>query len=103
MVKQYPHKLTATIVSGSTQDENGNWVPGTSETKEADCRAEANGRGDIIHLSDGSQYVFAWIVYMPKGATPIPEGAEVTATSSPAASGQVKRFSQGQLNSRLWL
>ena len=99
---QYPHILTATIVSGSVQDDDGNWIPGTSESVELPCRAEPNGSGRFINLSDGSQYMFAWTVYFPKGTAPIPDGAEVSITSSPEAKGNVRRFSQGQLNSRLW-
>ena len=102
---QYPHKLTATIVSGTTQDENGNWVPGTPTTRQMDCRAEPNDKGRLLQLADGSQILYAWVVYMPKGTTSVPDGTQVEVFwgSELIGRGTVKRFSQGQLNSRLWL
>jgi len=102
MVKQYPHILTATIVRDSYQDNDGNWVQGVSDTIQLTCRAEPNSSGRQVQLADGSLMVYSWTVYMPK-TPPLPEGTQVTITSSPQASGKMLRFSEGQLNSRLWL
>jgi len=105
LVVQYPHTITATIVTESHQDNNGNWVPGGSTNRVITGRAEPNGSGRMVQLADGSQIVYNWVIYMPKGTTPLPDGAEIVVTWNTQAvgRGKVLRFSQGQLNSRLWL
>lgn len=103
MVVQYPHTLTAKIISESYQDDDGNWMPGGVSTRQITCRAEPNGSGRQIQLADGSLITYSWIVYMPKATQPLPNGIVVAVDSSPSALGKVLRFSQGQLNSRLWL
>ncbi|SEV88897.1 hypothetical protein SAMN05428988_0155 [Chitinophaga sp. YR573] len=103
MVVQYPHTLTATIVAESHQDDDGNWVPGSDTTREIKCRVEPNGGGRQVQVADGSLIVYSSIVYMPRGTTPLQDGTRVSITSSPVTAGAVLRFSQGQLNSRLWL
>lgn len=105
MVVQYPHTLTAKIISESYQDDDGNWVLGVDYTRAINCRVEVpiNASGKQVALSDGSVVTCSWVVYMPKGTTPLPNGTLVTVNCSPGATGRVLRFSQGQLNSRLWL
>ncbi|RPE05552.1 hypothetical protein EGT74_24525 [Chitinophaga lutea] len=105
VIIQYPHKLMANIVTGSIQDTNGNPVPGATETIELTCRAEPNGSGRMIQLANGQNIVYNWIVYMPKGAAVLADGAKVSITQDgrQIAKGQVLRFSKGQLDARLWL
>lgn len=103
MVKQYPHTITAKIVTESHQNENGDWVPGVEQDRVIKGRAEVGGR--MVQLTDGNQFVYSWVVYMPKGTTPVPPGTAITVTwdGETLATGNVLLFSQGQLNSRLWL
>lgn len=105
VITQYPHTVTFTFATGSVQDANGNWVAGGTETKAITGRAEPNGGGRLVQLADGSQVVYSWTVYMPKGTPPVPDGTQVDVTWNGAFVGKGKslRFSQGQLNSRLWL
>lgn len=103
--KQYPHKLIATIATSATQDADGNWVPGSTESREIECRSEPNGAGRMIQLVDGSSVVYSSMVYMPRGTEPLPDQTAVSITWDGAlvSSGKVLRFSKGQLNSRIWL
>lgn len=103
MVKQYPHTMTVTIVPDSIQDSEGNWTSGQPFTKVYQCRAEPNGSGRMIMTADQRQIVYSWTIYMPKGTPPVPDGSLIEVNSSPAAKGKTLSFSQGQLNSRLWV
>jgi hypothetical protein len=103
MVIQYPHTLTLSIRPEASLDINGNYVEGVPTTKTFSCRVESNTKGAKVGLVDGTHYVFSWIVYLPKGSDLIPVGSEVIINSIQEAKGEVKMFSKGQLNSRLWL
>lgn len=106
MVKQYPHILTATIVTDSYRDHDGNWIPGTTVERTISCRAEPNVRASYqITGTDGVKMQFDWTVYMPVGINALPDGTLVNILfdGEPVANGKVRRFSNGQLNTRLWL
>lgn len=105
MVKQYPHRLVITTKSGSTQDGNGNWVPGTDTIIEKGCRAEPNGRNATVKAADGTAIVFDYTVYLPLPIDTIVVGSKVDVYSGGEllATNTVKRFTRGQLNARLWL
>ncbi len=101
MVKQYPHTITVSWKPKATQDENGNWItPEGDSVFESVCRAEPNGKGQILRGTDGSEIYFAYTVYMPKTSVIIPKDAKVVIGE---ITGKVKRHENGQLNSRLWL
>lgn len=95
--------MTVSIVPDSIQDTEGNWIPGVPEIKTYICRAEPNGGGRMIFTADQRQIVYSFTVYMPKGSRPIPDGSMIEVNSSPVCKGKVLRFSEGQLNSRLWV
>lgn len=101
MVVQYPHTLIVTTQSSNAvQDANGNWIQGSNAISEPlPCRAEPNGNRSIV-LPDGTQQVFAFMVYLPLNTPDIAIGSKVQLN---AGSYQVKQFSRGQLNCRLWL
>lgn len=107
MVTQYPHTMTVTTVTATTQDGNGNMVPGQRMVKTFDCRTEPNSGGRMIQTADGSSIVYASIVYMPLKTEAIPEQAHVhvtwKGTGAFVSSGKALLFSRGQLNCRLWL
>ena len=107
MVIQYPHIATITSQgTDTTQDENGNWIPGTPGTSiEQKCRAESSGGNGYVKGVDGTKIDYSWIIYFPKdvpaikvsSAISVINGAETVLTDT------VKRFSRGQLNARAWL
>jgi len=105
MVRQYPHRLVITTKSGSTQDGNGNWQPGTETTTEKICRAEPNSRNATVKAEDGTAIQFDFNVYMPLPVDTIAVGTKIEVYSGDEllSTNTVKRFSKGQLNARLWL
>jgi hypothetical protein len=105
MVRQYPHRLVITTVSGSTQDGNGNWQAVTTSTIEKTCRAEPNNKNAQIKAVDGTAIVFDFTVYMPLPVDIIAVGSKVSLYNGDEllSTNTVKRFSKGQLNARLWL
>jgi hypothetical protein len=106
-VVQYPHTLTAKIIGPGTKDAMGNPIPGTETSRVQKCRAEApNVKTEPIKNNDGESLAFSWIVYMPFGVAKLAEGTEVSITDKDGSlfcTGTVKRFYNGQLNTRLWL
>lgn len=104
-MEQYPDSILVTVRVGATQDSNGNWIGGTPTDYTFDCRLEPNGTGRKIPGADGALIDFAFICYLPKTTTIIPVDALYVATSlnNGTIEGSVKRASNGQLNSRLWL
>lgn len=105
MVKQYPHILKTTVITGSTQDGNGNWTGGTPTEVQTPCRFEPNEKSGFIKADDGSQIVYDGIVYLPLPATEIAPGTQVEVLNGATvlSNGSVKRFSSAQLNARVWL
>jgi hypothetical protein len=106
MVVQYPHKLVLTSVGNSSQDGNGNWIAGSPSSLEIICRAEANDKGRSIQTGDGIQIIYAWLIYAPIPIADIVHGTKVVIqdeNDNQIGGGDVKRFSKGQLNARIWL
>jgi hypothetical protein len=105
MVTQYPHTVTISSVSESTQDENGNYVPGTPSTFEFNGRFETNKAGNFLTAANGEQVVFSGIIYARYSTPNVPlgTGIEVMDGSSPVAKGKAVQFSRGQLNVRIWM
>ena len=105
MVQQYPHFINVTIVTPPTQNTTtGQWTVGSTSYLTLDCRAEVNGAGKKIAGNDGVLMDFAFTCYFPKMNTVIPVDSEyVLSMDNATAEGKVKRQSNGQLNSRLWL
>lgn len=105
MVSQYPHGLVITTATGSVQDGNGNWLPGSTSTRVKACRAEPNGKNAMIKTVDGTSIVFDFTVYLPLPIDTVAVGSKVEVYNGEELLSQntVKRFSRGQLNARLWL
>ena len=103
---QYPDVLSASsVATDSVRDANGNWVTPDSSLITQKCRVEANTRGQKLTTADGTAIQFDWLVYMPFSAGEVAAGSPVSITrdGQTVATGTVKRFFRGQLNSRLWL
>lgn len=109
MISQYPHILKFDIVTGGGEesDENGDTliVPGATTTIEVKCRFEPNADGQVIVSADGAKLEFGWIVYMPLDQNSVESGTVIRGYNGEdlIAEGAVKRFSEGQLNARLWV
>jgi len=107
MVNQYPDSIVLTISPVVTQNSDGTWTAatGTSVVHTFDCRAEVNGTGRQVAGKDGSLVDYAFEVYLPVMTTVIPPDTEcvLTTLNNGTLTEKVKRASNGQLNSRLWL
>lgn len=105
MIKQYPHRLVITTTTGSVQDGNGNWEPGSTSTTEKACRAEPNSKNAQVKTADGTAVIFDFTVYLPLPVDSIAVGTTVSVYSGNDLLGKntVKRFTKGQLNARVWL
>lgn len=104
VVRQYPHKITATWGNVS-QDENGDWITSSGGTFESDCRAEPNGEGKTLTGEDGSQLYFHFSVYLPKTSEIIPVGAQIKIelAKNSVVKSTLKRQHNGQFNTQLWV
>jgi hypothetical protein len=109
MIAQYPHSLRYSTVTPASQDSNGDWVSGTTDTIVKPCRYEPANGSAFIFGADGQQVVYSGTVYMPLGIS-IAFGAEVEVWGFDnnkvlvlKVKGTVKRFDRGQLNQRIWL
>lgn len=104
MVKQYPHTIEVTTVSGSTK-VNGNWVAGTEETIQTTGRYEPASGNGVVLTDDGDKVNYDGIVYLPLPQQTLAPGAKVVVKSGAEVlcTGNIKRFSAGQLNARIWL
>ena len=102
---QYPDSIVVTVKVGATQDDDGNRVGGEPTDYTFDCRLEPNGTGRKIPGADGILIDFEFTCYLPITTTVIPVDAKIVATSlnNGEIIGTVKRASNGQLNSRIWL
>ncbi len=107
MVKQYPHQLKVeTIQEPTYNEETGTWTEDTIIEKDySKCRDDANSAGSVIQTTDGEEYVFSYVIYLPVGTEPIELGSKVKVFdgSKLRAKGRVKKFYKGQLHSILWL
>jgi hypothetical protein len=105
-MNQYPDSIVVAVTTPAIQDPTtGLYTSGTSTSYTLECRAEVNGTGRKIVGDDGTLMDYSFQVFLPLMATVIPVGSDyvLTALSNGTISGKVKRSSNGQLNSRLWL
>ena len=106
MVKQYPYNLYILNIQDATQNENGDFVEGSESWELAcTCRDEANTKSQNV-LVDSVYYPYDSIVYTPKSCPILENETKVEIRYQNGVvrlSGQVKRFSQDQLHSRIWL
>ena len=102
---QYPDSIVVTTAASGAQNASGIWASGVMTSYTFSCRAEVNGTGKKIAGADGSLTDYSFSVFMPVTTVVIPEGSSyvLTALTNGTIRGKVKRASNGQLNSRLWL
>lgn len=103
------HTLKYEIVTttGSTQNSNGDWVPGTSVTTivELACRSEPNGQGKTVRSQDGQDIVFNRVVYLDFDAPDIPFGTKIELFNNGVSLSKdtVKLFERDQKKCRIWV
>ena len=102
---QYPDSIVITTAATGWQNASGVWLSGATGTYTLDCRAEVNGAGRKVAGADGALIDYSFQVFMPVMTVVIPPGSDyvLTALTNGTIRGKVKRASNGQLNSRLWL
>ena len=103
---QYPDSIVITVAGTATQNATtGEWTAGTPTIYTFDCRAEANVAAKKIAGQDGVLIDYVFNCYLPLMSTVIPVGSDFTlnSLSNGVIKGTIKRASNGQLNSRLWL
>ena len=104
-MQQYPDSIVVTTSASGSQNASGVWTAGETTDYTFSCRAEVNGTGKKIAGSDGVMIDYSFDLFMPVTTVVIPAGSDfvLTALSNGTITGKVKRASNGQLNSRLWL
>jgi len=102
---QYPDSIALTVSASASQNASGIWTEGATAGYTLDCRAEVNGTGRQIAGDDGVLMDYAFQVFLPVMTTIIPRDTDYVLNSllNGVITGKVKRASNGQLNSRLWL
>jgi hypothetical protein len=103
MVTQYPDIIVLTIKPDPVQT-NGVYSAATGVSSNVltfNCRAEVNGLARKIPGKDGALIDYSYDCYLPKMVEVIPVGTGYVLNS--IIEGKIKRHSNGQLNSRLWL
>jgi hypothetical protein len=104
-MNQYPDSIVITTAASGSQNASGIWVSGIMTNYTFSCRAEVNGAARKIVGADGALMDYSFNVFMPITTVVIPDGSSfvLTALTNGVIRGKVKRASNGQLNSRLWL
>lgn len=101
---QYPHTILVSTVSESTPDTDGNWTEASASPQSFDGRYETNSGSRLVRAMDGTQVVYSGIVYSQfTGDIALGSDVEVKDGAKTIAKGKLINFSQGQLNTRIWL
>lgn len=106
MVYQYPNIGKAFLPGSSTKGADGNWDEVSATVQlETKCRAEPAKGTSYVAGVGGILIVYSCIVYMPVPVAEIKPGTlfEVWDGERLIVKADVKQFSKGQLNARIWL
>lgn len=105
MLIQYPHIASVFGTGQGVRNENtGDWVAGDPESALTfKCRAEPQAGNGVIENKDGSVINFNWILYCPLDTPTLLIGTTIIIYGLTQGTDMVKRFSKGQLNTRIWL
>lgn len=103
---QYPDNIVITKESTFTKGVGGNFTettPGATFTSA--CRAEPSENNPVIRGVDGNEIAHSWVVYMPQTNELFNFGDKVVITKADGSvfENTVKRPSNGQFNSRIWV
>jgi hypothetical protein len=106
MVTQYPDTITVTTGATFKQQTDGDYeVDAAAGTFTSECRGEPNSSNAVLRGIDGAEIAYSWIVYMPPTTTVLQHGDSVSLAlaNQTTYAGTLKRQSNGQLNTRLWV
>lgn len=78
MVRQYPHILKATVLTGGGLDGGGNVIPSTTTELEYNCRYRPNIRARSVTTIDGQTVIYKGTVYMPSSDFNLNTGDTIT-------------------------
>jgi hypothetical protein len=104
-VVRYPHTLELTWQEdGRFSATTGDFVEGEEHTETIEGRAEANGKGSLVGLQDGSQIVYNYTFYcQPQDEVPFGAKAELYDGTTLRHTGTVKRMASAQKHCLIWL
>ena len=81
---QYPHTIYTFSTQPATQNELGDWVPGSSMLVDCGkCREETAGRGAVMSSVDYKDFVPAALIQAPLTCPHIAEGETVVVSNTP--------------------
>ena len=105
MVTRYPHTITITVTPTLVSDGSGNLSGATGTDYSYSCRVEPAGNNGIIRGENGDEIIYTWVVYMAATTMEFTPGdaVEITLANGSQYNGHIKRQSNGQLNTRLWV
>lgn len=97
--------ITIIFQAESTQDGQGNVIPGAEQKQEFAGRFELNTKGAFIIGDNGKRIEHTGVFYAPLniGSVPLGATAKVLKHDGGAFEAVVQQFSRGQLNARIWL
>ena len=84
----------------------GDYIEGTSATAAITGRYEANGKGAMVQMADGSQVVYDWTFYCQPTAITVDHNTKATlynAAGDQVWTGTVKRYAPAQIHAQIWL
>ena len=103
---QYPYTLQKATLPLSTQDGDGNWMPGTTAwITVCDCRNE-DGRQQKFSKEDGSYLIASHLIQCPAGTLAIKAGEKVRVIEKDNTiriEGEVLHSSKDRFHTRIWV
>jgi len=104
---QYPYELFHYAkISGGGKNSSGDAIPEISDwVRLGICRDEVNNKGNYVTVSDGSAYVYDFLICCPVDVPVVPVGStiQVRQGSSVRVEGTVSRVDPSQFHTRIWL
>ena len=102
---RYPHSLEIEYFQNGYFDGTGDYYSGTAVEVTIKGRAEANGKGSLMRLNDGSQIVYDWMFFAGPEDDEIPYDAkaELKKNGTTIWEGTVKRHAKRQRGTEIWL
>ena len=109
MIRKRIHKLKfkEVVSSGSTKDENGDWIPGTSIENDVIliCRAKPNSKGKTVKNNDGQDFIYSFSIYLDSIPESLKKGvqAEILLNNKVFAKGEVIMPWTYQTTKKIWI
>lgn len=102
---RYPHTLSLSWETGGGLNASGYYDAGTTAMHSIPGRAEANSKGALIGLTDGSQIAYSWEYYCRPQLFEAPYGCDAQLLEGTAVvwEGTLKRHVNNQKGAKIWL